>query len=926
MLKPRRILLLLILLPLVAGALPGARASLAAQPASGGEVTSPEEAFGFPVGADYELVSYAQLQEYWETLARESDRMVLDTIGYSEEGRPQLMAILTAPENHANLQRYKEIAGRMARARGTPEAEARELAREGKAVVWIDGGLHATEVVGAQQLVELVYRLNSYTDEETVRILDDVIVLAVAANPDGMDLVADWYYRSDDTGGTPQDRSYRGLPVLYHKYAGHDNNRDFYMGNLVETENMLRIQYREWFPQIIYNHHQTGPQGTIIFAPPFRGPPNHFLDPLILTGLDQVGSAMHQRFVQEGKGGSTMRSGAGYSVWWNGGLRTTPYYHNSLGLLTEIKGGPNPEEISFIPRRQLPKIDLPLPVEPGTLRHHTAIEYSQTANWAVMDYASRHKDHLLFNIWRMGMNSVQKGSRDAWTVRPSDIYAAADHLGGENVSGTVEEYERFLKDPDKRDPRGFILSPDQPDFPTAVKFANALIRNGVQVHRATRDFTVAGTSYPAGSLVVMAAQAYRPHVLDMFEPQDHPNDFAYPGGPPIPPYDATGWTLAYQMGVEVDRILEGFQGPFELLDGYVSPPPGAVMGSAQAGYLLSHEPVDAAKAVRRLLEEGEEVYWIREAVRGASATHPPGTFFIPAASDTEERIQVLARELGLDFTGTDRTPEVRALELSPPRVGLWDRYGGSMPSGWIRFILEEFDFDYELVFPPELDEGDLSERYDVLIFPDGAIPSAGSRGSGRYSRYGTPDPEEIPQEYRDRLGSVTVETTVPRLRTFLEEGGTIITLERSTSLGYHLDLPIRDYLVDQEGTPYSPEEFFVPGSLLEVATEGESPANHGLGEMVTVNFARSPVFGVEPQARGITVLGAFQDPEPLKSGWAWGQEKLQGGAALLQARVGEGTLFLFGPQLTYRAQTHETFPYLFNGILLAGAREADLGS
>jgi hypothetical protein len=893
-------------------------------PPANAQVTSPEEEFGFPIGADYELVSYAQLQAYWETLARESDRMVLDTIGPTEEGRPQLMGIITSPENHRNLARYKEIARRMALARGVTEAEARKLAGEGKAVVWIDGGLHATEVVGAQQLLELVYRLNSLDDPETLRILDDVIVLAVAANPDGMDLVSEWYYRSDERGGEPEDRSYRGLPVLYHKYAGHDNNRDFYMGNLVETENMLRVQYREWYPQIIYNHHQTGPQGTIIFAPPFRGPPNHFLDPLILTGLDQVGSAMHQRFVREGKGGSTMRSGAGYSVWWNGGLRTTPYYHNSLGLLTEIRGGPIPEEIPFIPARQLPKIDLPLPVEPGVLRHRTAIEYSQTANWAVMDYASRNKDHLLFNRWRMGMNSVEKGSRDAWTVRPEDVYAASDALGGENVSGSPEDFQRFLRDPEERDPRGFVIPAHQADFPTAVKFANALIRNGVEVLRATRAFQAGGTSYPEGSLVVMAAQAYRPHVLDMFEPQDHPNDFAYPGGPPIPPYDATGWTLAFQMGVEFDRILEGFQGPFEAAEGYFAPPAGSVDPSPGAGYLLSHVPVDAFTAVRRLLRDGEKVYWTKEGFSAAGETWPAGTYFVSAGSDTENRVRALARELGVDFHGADETPGVEAMELTEPRIGLWDRYGGSMPSGWLRFILEEFDFDYELVFPPELDAGDLAGKYDVLIFPDGAIPSASARGSGRYSRYGTPDPQEIPAEYRDRLGSVSVDTTIPRLREFLEEGGTIITLERSTSLGFHLDLPVRDYLVDEEGTPYRPEEFFVPGSLLEIRVDPHDPASHGLEEEIIVNFARSPVFGVEEGAPGIRVLGHFQDATPLRSGWAWGQEKLRGGAALLEASVGEGTLFMFGPQLTYRAQTHETFPYLFNGILLSASRDATM--
>ncbi len=902
---------------------------VALPPTTSAQVTTPEQEFGHMVGADYHLVNYAQLQAYWQKLATESDRMVLDTIGYSEEGRPQLMAILTSSENHQNLSRYKEIARRMALADGVSEAEARQLAEEGKAVVWIDGGLHATEVLGAQQLLELVYRLVSATDPETLRLLDDLIVLAVHCNPDGMDLVSDWYHRNDGSGVAPEDRSTSGIPVLYHHYAGHDNNRDFYMANLEETTNMLRVQYREWFPQIIYNHHQTGPQGTIMFAPPFRDPPNHFLDPLIMTSLEQVGTAMHHRFVREGKGGATMRSGASYSIWWNGGLRTTPYFHNSIGLLTETRGGPNPQQIPFVPQRQLATTDLPLPVEPGVLHFRTVIEYSQTANWAVMDYASRNKDLLLFNIWRMGMNSIEKGSQDSWTVKPGEIYAAAEALGSLNATGSAEDYQRFLKAPGKKDPRGFIIPSNQTDFPTAVHFANTLVKNGVTVHKATSAFRVGGVEYPAGSLVVKTDQAYRPHVLDMFEPQDHPNDFAYPGGPPIPPYDATGWTLAFQMGVEFDRILDGFDGPFQEVGAVMEIPPGVIQAGQDdpAGYLLSHEVNNAFSAVYALLGQGTKVFWLTDSFTAGGTTYPEGTFWIPSEDHTRSRLQPLAGSLGLTFVGSSNAPGGSAMELAKPRIGLWDQYGGSMPSGWTRFILDEFGMDFDLVFPPELDAGNLNQKFDVLIFPDGAIPAArqGQSGPGGYGGGGSgPDPEAVPEEYRSRIGRVTPETTVPQLRRFLESGGTIIAIEGSTSLGFHLGLPIRNFLADAEGAPYRSEEFFVPGSLLEVERQGTGLVTEGMADAFIVNFARSPVFGIEAGAVGVRPLALYADGAPLRSGWAWGQEKLHGGVALLEADVGEGTLYMFGPQITYRGQTHETFPLLFNGILLSAAREATL--
>ena len=488
------------------------------------QLTTPEEQFGYRIGTDYQLINYQGLTDYWQLLARQSDRMTLESIGRTEEGREQWMATITSPANRPNLERYKEIARRLAQAEGITEEEARALAAEGKAVIWIDGGLHASELLGIQQLMELVWQMVSRDDPETMRFLDEVILLAVHANPDGHALYANWYMQNDD----PLERSTRGIPVLYQKYAGHDNNRDFYMASLAESENMNRVMYREWFPQIVYNHHQTGPSGTVMFAPPFRDPPNHNLDPIIITSLDQVGSAMHHRFVVEGKGGTTMRSGAGYSTWWNGGLRTTPYFKNMIGLLTETIGHPTPMAIPFLPNRQITHGDLPLPVTPGTWHFRQSVDYSQTANRAVLDYASRNREHLLFNIWRMGMNSIERGSRDSWTVLPSWIDRVADEVG---ARGSQEQYEEYLRDPDKRDARGYIVPADQRDFPTATRFVNALLKGGVKVHRAVADFSVAGKDYPSGSYVVTAAQAFRPHVIDMFEPQNHPDDFPYPGGP-----------------------------------------------------------------------------------------------------------------------------------------------------------------------------------------------------------------------------------------------------------------------------------------------------------------------------------------------------------------------------------------------------------
>src|SRR3954452_11217659 len=409
---------------------------LSAQPAP--KVTGPREALGFNVGDDYQVANYAQLVSWWKKLASESDRMKLVDIGPTAEGRRQYMAIVSSAENLKKLDRYKEISRKLALADGVTEQQARDLAREGKAVIWIDGGLHASESVGSQQLMEQVYQMVSRTDPETMRLLNDTIQLYVQANPDGQELIANWYMRGSEDANAPlleaSKRTFTGLPRLYAKYIGHDDNRDFYMSNMPETTNMNRQMFIEWFPQIVYNHHQIGPAGAVVFIPPFRDPFNYNFDPLVPLGIELVGTAMHSRLVAEGKGGSAMRTGANYSTWWNGGLRTVTYFHNMIGILTEIIGTPTPMRIPVIAEKQLPQGDWPMPVVPQEWHYRQSIEYEMTQNRAIMDLASRYRETWLFNIWRMGKNSLEKGSRDNWTVTPKRInameMAAASSPGG----------------------------------------------------------------------------------------------------------------------------------------------------------------------------------------------------------------------------------------------------------------------------------------------------------------------------------------------------------------------------------------------------------------------------------------------------------------------------------------------------------------
>ena len=939
-----------LLLASLAIAVPQAQNRAATAP----KVTPPKDQFGFAIGDDYRLVNYTQFEDYLKKLDVQSERMIVADIGKTEEGRTEYTAIITSPENQRKLPLIKEANRKLALAENLTDDQARALARDAKIIVWIDGGLHATEVLGAQQLIETIYRLNTKSDPETLRILNDVVILCTLVNPDGMELVSNWYMREADE----KRRSTGGIPRLYQKYIGHDDNRDFYMANMSESVNANRMMYREWFPAIMYNHHQTGPAGAVLFAPPFRDPFNYHFDPLVVLGIDTVGAAIHTRLAAEGKPGAVMRSATNYSTWFNGGIRTTSYFHNQIGILTETIGNPTPVEIPFVLDMQLPRADVPYPIQPRTFYFQEAIEYSVTNNMAILDVASKRHEDFLYNMYKMAKNAIDKGNRDNWTIHPQRIAAARAAIeaaqgrvegvenigpraalggrgggGGGRGGAPVAIYNSVLHDPKMRDPRGFILPSDQPDFLTATKFVNTLIKGGVVVHRATAPFAVAGKQYPAGSYVVKAAQPFRAHLMDMFEPQDHPDDIPYPGGPPRPPYDVTGYNIAYSMGIVFDRILDGFDGPFEKIPDMAPVPKGSVtQAPAGGGYLLSHQVNDAFVAVNRLLKANEDVYWLKSPVNANGKPYPIGTMYVAAKATTLPILQKLAADKGLAFDAVPSRPAGDAMKLKPVKIGLWDQYGGSMPSGWTRWLFEQYEFPFEVVFPQTLDAGNLNAKYDVLVFVDGAIPQRdGATGGGGGGFGGQPPADSVPSEFRGWLGRTTVAKTVPEIKKFAENGGTVITIGSSTAFGYHLGLPIKNALVEiVNGTerPLPREKYYVPGSILEARIDNTNPLAYGMNTHAMVFYDESPAFRLMPEAalKGVKPVAWYESATPLRSGWAWGQQYLDQAVSIIEAPIGKGRVVLFGNEVNWRGQPHGTFKLLFNGIYYGSATAASATS
>jgi hypothetical protein len=543
----------------------------------------------------------------------------------------------------------------------------------------------------------------------------------------------------------------------------------------------------------------------------------------------------------------------------------------------------------------------------------------------------------------MGTNSIRNGSADHWTVTPKRIAAlekaaaAAAAAAGDGTFGGAARaipedlYHTILHDPKQRDPRGYIIPSNQPDFATATEFVNALLKNGIAIQRATATFQVAGKSYPAGSYVVKTAQAFRPHVMDMFEPQDHPNDFAYPGGPPKRPYDITGWTLAMQMGVQFDRVMEAFDGPFTKIDGLLPPPAMSVVGpSNPAGYFVSHRINNSFLVINRLLKANAAVYWLKSAPAADGEDLGTGAIWVPASPTARAVLEEGAHALGVTVHAVAAAPTGDAMKLKPIRIGLYDQYGGSMPSGWTRWLFEQYEFPFEVVYPAALDAGDLKSRFDVIVFTDGAIRrgAAGGRGGGGGGGGfgGAPDPATIPAEYQNMLGRISDDKTMPQLKKFVESGGSIVTIGSSTSIADVFGIPVTNHLVekgpDGKDRALPGEKFYIPGSLLKAHLDNTDPLAYGMPAEVDVFYDNSPIFRMEPTAaiKKTSAVGWFSDAEPLDSGWAWGQQYLAGGTVFAEASVGEGKVFLLGPEVNFRDQPHGTFKLLFNGLYAGSAK------
>ncbi|UCC84316.1 MAG: peptidase M14 [Gemmatimonadota bacterium] len=827
--------------------------------AAASPLVAPEDYLGHRVGADFKLADWEKITGYLELLGSASAAVRLDTLGLTTQDRLFILATVTAPENMARLEEIRLNQAKLADPRRLAEGELESLLASQPAVVLISNNIHATEIASSQGVMELAYKLA--TDPNLSAMLEDVVVLLIpSVNPDGQQMVSDWYER---TLGTP----YEGgrMPWLYHYYVGHDNNRDFYMLTQVETQLLTDLLYQEWFPEVVYDVHQMGGSGARFFVPPFDNPANPNIDPLLVRMISLYGLQISTDLEAAGKSGVVNASR--FDLWWHGGLRTAPARHNTIGILSESASARLASPIFLEPgqvRQPQHGINFPNPWPGGWWHIRDIIDYQLIAAQAVIGLAARERPVLIGNFVELGRRAVSAGRDEP--------------------------------------PFAYVIPADQRDMGSAAAMLEVLRRGAVEIHRANAPFEADGLAYAAGSWVVLMEQPYRAHAKDLLERQAYPDLRVFPGGPPDTPYDAAGWTLPLQMGVEAVEVLRPFDADLQMLTEEIQPPAGSVTGSGRA-FIVANTTNAANLAVHRVLAAGGSVAFLSEAAQAGDRLWPVGSAVFQGA-DARGILENLAREEGLSaraFSGV-----VAGYQVDQLRVGLYQPWTASMDEGWTRWVFDGWDLPYRTLHDAEIRAGDLRARYDVIVLPD---VSANSIVEGR--RPGT-----VPSEYAGGLG----DAGTAAIRAFVRAGGTLVCIDSSSEFAIEqLGLPIED--VRPTGSEQrSGDAFYAPGSILAIEIDPDHPVGYGMPEGTIAYYSHSPLFVVEEGARNVAVVARYPEAGQLLSGYALHPEYLSGKAALVEAGYGSGRVVLFGFRPQYRGQSHETFKILFNAIYRGAAR------
>jgi hypothetical protein len=848
--------------------------ALGSAPIAAAAVPTPESFLGHRVGADGKLADYGQIVRYLETLDRESDRLTLHRLGKSTLGRELVMATISSEANLRDIDAIRATARRLADPRDLSPGDAERLIANGKAIVLVTCNIHSSEIGASQMAMEWAHRLVTTQDVETLRWLDDVVLLLMPSiNPDGTDMIVDYYRKYSGTeweGGR--------LPWIYHHYAGHDNNRDWYMLNLVETRIVNRVLHHDWFPQVFLDEHQMGNNTPRIFVPPYADPHTPLVHPLQWRLNDLVGTHMALRLEQAGKSG--VIDSYSYDAYWPGGTKNTACLKNVVGLLTETASCRIASPVYVDPselaggRKGLPdyraQMNFPNPWPGGWWRLRDIVDYELIVSNSLLETCSRHRADILRSFYVMGSAAVEQGA-----------------------SGS---------------PYAYVIPAEQHDPAAAAQLVEILRENGLEAKVAKNAIDAGGRRFEKGSVVFLAAQPYRPFLVEMMERQRYPEVRQGPDTKEIfRPYDVTAWTLPLLMGVDWERVDKRF----DLIadDGAPLVWKTPKFPERAEWLALPAESNQSFTLVNRLLASGVKVERLTGAAlaEGTRQALLPGAFLVPGEAVAKLRGWAAERSVEVHaFHPASDTPRAR---LRAPRLALYKPWTASIDEGWTRLVLDRHEFKYTSLDNAAMKQKGLGAKYDVIVLADGDKSSIVD---------GKPRPEEgqptyfepLPPPYAGGIGKEGVEN----LKTFVEQGGTLVCLGASSAIAIEeMNLPVRDIVAKAKNT-----EFSVPGTLVNLVVDPSQPIGYGMPEHCAAYATGGPVFATSVPGAGVGREVVARYPgyadQVVASGWADGTDRMAGRSAIVDLTLGKGRVVLFGPRIQYRGQTVGTFKLLFNAI------------
>ena len=860
-------------------------------------ITSPAEAFGFEPGTDRKLADWKQLVAYFQKLGTESSRVHFEEVGKTTEGRPFIAVMISSPGTVAHLDHYKQIQGKLADPRITTPDQAKRLEAEDKTVLLVTCNIHSTEIASSQSATDFAYKLATGETPEIRNILENVIVVLIPSlNPDGEQLVVDWYKKYL---GTPYEGS--NPVVLWHHYVGHDDNRDWATFTQVETRLAVKL-INEWHPQILYDLHQQGKNAARIYLPPFVDPFDPNIDPLLIASINALGSNTSLEIAGKGKAG--VLSYGVYDFW--SPLRDYIAYHNGLRILTESASADIASPVD-IPFQELGRgigydakvatWNFPDPWKGGQWHLSDIVDYQNAAFFSIANNAAVFRERYLSNFYQFGVDALHHAD---W-------------------------------------PYAYVVPSDQGDTTTTARLINTLRIGAVEVEQAAADFDAGGNHYTKGSYIIRLAQPYGSFAKTLLEIQHYPNIVQYQGGPLQRPYDVTAQTLPLLFGVTAVAVKEPFPAQTSEVDRANATPGSFDRSTNGNGYLISDRTNSSLYALFDLLKQGADVYRLT----GAGAE--PGTIYVPRQAGIDEKLEAVTKKYSVEIHAATALPTGNALKVKLPRIGLYQSWVPSMDEGWTRFIFDQNGIPYTRVVDTDIRKGNLNNQFDVIVLPDnsaraittgrggfgegsggepGPAQGAGGEASGRAAR--PPQDDEgrgenrgprIPPEFTGGLGN----EGVAGLKAFVENGGTVVALNKAAQMYVRKD----SELVSDAEASFDRKSFYIPGSILEVSVDTSNPIAFGSTSTVPIFYENGPVFHVSGNA---TSVASFTTDKPLLSGWIQGGELLKGTSAIAEEPAGKGRLVLFGFRPQYRAQSEVTYKFLFNALLYSSSTSEAISS